>query len=78
MSAMTILSLMKYWDLFIQVVTMIEQAVPDNTPGTVKLDMALKTLIRWNAELANFGPDLDKMVSFAKIVYTTLNAPKAA
>lgn len=73
-----LIALMKYWDLFMSVVTMIEQAVPTDTPGTAKLDLALKTLIQWNAEFATMTPDLEKMVAFAKVVFTGLKAIKAA
>lgn len=66
--------LMKYWDLFFTVVKMVEAAVPGDTPGSLKLKMAMDMVLKVQTDLSQFSDLLPQMFTFAKVVYTTLQS----
>jgi hypothetical protein len=63
------LMLAKYHATVMAVVQFIEATVPDDLPGTKKLDMALKAIIATDAKLKNAVPQLTGLIGLAKAVY---------
>lgn len=64
----------------IAAVTTIEALVPDDTPlpGPKKLDIALKSLLRWNAKLAGREVELTEMIADVKSIYNDVRSATEA
>lgn len=70
-------TLINIWKLRAKVmdtVHLIELAVPDDFPGTKKLDIALKRLIAWDKRVEGMIPRVTELIADAKAVYNEAKA----
>jgi hypothetical protein len=65
---------LRYRAKVMAVVAFIEASVPDDYPGTKKLDMALKALIKWDAKIEGLLPEVTELITGAKLVYNEVVA----
>lgn len=64
-----LLLLLKYHASIMAVVQFVEATVPDDMPGTKKLDMALKALIATDQKFSKMVPELTSLIGLAKSVF---------
>lgn len=70
-------ALINAWKLrakIMSIVHFIELTVPDEMPGTQKLDIALKRLIAWDKKVESMLPHVTELIADAKAVYNEARA----
>jgi hypothetical protein len=69
-----LLAALKYHAMIMAVVQFVEHTLPDDAPGTRKLDAALKALIKMDAGVTKLIPEVTTLIAGAKEV---INQAKA-
>ncbi len=69
-----LLAALKYRTMIMAVIQFVEHTLPDDAPGTRKLDAALKALIKMDAGVAKLVPEVTLLITGAKEVYNTARA----
>jgi hypothetical protein len=64
-----LLAALKYRAMIMAIVQFVEQTVPDDMPGTKKLDIALKALIKMDAKIESLVPEVTTLIAGAKAVF---------
>jgi hypothetical protein len=72
-----LLAALKYHAMIMAVVQFVEHTLPDDAPGTRKLDAALKALIKMDAGVAKLVPEVTTLIAGAKEVYNQAKAEVA-
>ena len=69
---------LKYRAMVMAVVVFVEHTLPDDFPGTKKLDIALKALIKMDAKISKLIPEVTTLIAGAKDVYNSAKAVEPA
>ena len=69
-----LLELMKYWQLFVMVVKMVEEMVPAGTPGAAKLTMAMDAIVKMDASLDQYKDLLPQVFAATKSIYNAVKS----
>lgn len=73
-----LLAALKYHAMIMAVIQFVEHTLPDDAPGTRKLDVALKALIKMDAGVSKLLPQVTLMITGAKEVYNSARADASA